>query len=132
MQKLWSFLSMGGLNWQLVWESSLKCQECYSSGFHLKEMEYEPLYLMKVQCSRHTPLEEAQCNGHSETNRYNSCKPHLNIIAFSGKREHHLIETWTPAQRGQCDPDGLFLASSFSCGQQINLGQQNLPTMEEI
>lgn len=35
---------------------------------------------------------------HSETNRYNSDKPHLNIIAFSGKREHQLIETWSSAQ----------------------------------
>lgn len=31
-------------------------------------------------------------------NLHNSCEPHLNIFAFSGKTEHHLIETWRTAQ----------------------------------
>lgn len=29
---------------------------------------------------------------------YNSSKPYLNIITFSGRRAHHLIETWRAAQ----------------------------------
>ncbi len=81
-------------------------------------MECELPCFINIQYSHHTPPEDQTQSTayifisfsrstylfgsvplhHSERNRYNSCRPHLNIIAFSGKREHHLIETWSAAQ----------------------------------
>lgn len=73
-------------------------------------------YFIKIRYSHHTPPKE-QTHGpayisfpgphsslvlcHYTIHReiaITLCKPHLNIIAFSGQREHHLIETWSAAQ----------------------------------
>lgn len=54
-------------------------------------------FLLKKR-SRSTKLFGSLPLRHSYRNRCNSCKPHLNIFAFSGRREHHLIETWSNAQ----------------------------------
>ena len=105
-----------------MWEHRLQSQsqQCYFSSFLLKDSTgvWPSLFHKNSGQSSHSSWRTNKdhyihfllsfCRStklfgpvplyHSERNRYNSCKAHLNIIAFSGKREHHLIETWSSAQ----------------------------------
>ena len=93
--------------------NSKRCPQCYSSSLCLKDPTGVWTSFKKIQWSHHTtPLHRnilislfsPDPRGllvswdYTSQKDYNSYKPHLNIIAFSGKSERGLIATWSRAQ----------------------------------